>query len=170
MVTITLYLLVYSSSFFSLLRSLVILSLGFLIVKKKKKRPNNHHHHHHHHQTQNHPNTINTTRQITTPYNPNTKSTHNLQKIKSKSTKNQQKSKPNSTKNHKSTSPQPKKPISPQLKKTHVSWLLLLIRSKEWVANQDWRIKRVKLLREREREREREEITYRKMREQRDER
>ena len=164
MVTITLYLLVYSSSFFSLLRSLVILSLGFLIVKKKKKRPNINLHHHCH------PNTISTTRPITTPYNPNTKSTHNLQKIKSKSTKNQQKSKPNSTKNHKSTSPQPKKPISPQLKKTHVSWLLLLIRLKERVANQDWRIKRVKLLREREREREREEITYRKMREQRDER
>ena len=160
MVTITLYLLVYSSSFFSLLRSLVILSPGFLIVKKKKKRPNINLHHHCH------PNTISTTRPITTPYNPNTKSTHNLQKIKSKSTKNQQKSKPNSTKNHKSTSPQPKKPISPQLKKTHVSWLLLLIRLKERVANQDWRIKRVKLLIERERE----EITYRKMREQRDER
>ena len=62
------------------------------------------------------------------------------------SNQNQQKSRPNSTKNHKSTSPQPKKPISPQLKKTHVSWLLLLIRSKEWVANQDWRIKRAKLL------------------------
>ena len=89
MVTITLYLLVYSSSFFSLLRSLVILSPGFLIVKKKKKRPNINLHHHCH------PNTISTTRPITTPYNPNTKLTHNQQKIKSKSTKNQQKSKPN---------------------------------------------------------------------------
>ena len=140
MVTITLYLLVYSSSFFSLLRSLVILSLGFLIVKKKKKRPNINLHHHCH------PNTISTTRPITTPYNPNTKSTHNLQKIKSKSTKNQQKSRPNDQqKITKVLLLNPKKPISPQPKKTHASWLLLPIRLKEWVADQDWRIKRVKL-------------------------
>ena len=149
-VTIALYLLVYSF-FLSPLLSCHTLSPDFLIMKKKKKRPNINLHHPATTTTtitvtQNHQNTISTTRPITTPYNSNTKLTHNQQKIKSKSTKNQQKSRPNDQqKITKVLLLNPKKPISPQPKKTHASWLLLPIRLKEWVADQDWRIKRVKL-------------------------